>query len=343
MRKLILFLGILAAFSSLSFAEKINGVILDDGLSYSKNVDVDLNKDNIIGLSVQVNYSSTSWQSLTFTDGRPSTATLTVTGGAHTMDGAYFSINGITITQDNIAPFSLCTFSTGPSAENTASSISSAIVNCPALQAIVTSTNVAGVIYATATTAGIFSYPVFSSTAGATWSSPIMQNSVNPAVSYLTDTITAANTFYLALPVLLTSSAGTAPSPLAAKTTYYITSPTSTSFKLAYTSTGALAGLAIDISTQTQKGGGTFNLAPIGLLGTFKLALQGSNDGTNFFNVYLATGGVADTLAYSTTYATTTRLWDLGRQYIRYLKFVFTNGTWGAVKVTTIINGQKGE
>lgn len=98
--------------------------------------------------------------------------------------------------------------------------------------------------------------------------------------------ITATNTFSpsyptssgtLGLPVLFTRSGAFSPSPLVVGTTYYAIPVNKTSFSLATTSTGAVAGVGIVLTSSGT--GNTFTLAPLAITGNPSFKWQVSNDG----------------------------------------------------------------
>lgn len=155
------------------------------------------------------------------------------------------------------------------------------------------------------------------------------------------DTLTDSNNYPLGLPGLVTLAANTT-AALTDKTTYYVMANTGTSFKVAATSTGAVAGSAVDITTMTQAGGGTVTFTPITTSGTFTLIPYCSNDGVNFSPIQLSTGGAAPGITSATPYTPGSTIWNIGKNYFRYIRLVYTNATWGSMLLNYSMNAQKG-
>lgn len=125
-----------------------------------------------------------------------------------------------------------------------------------------------------------------------------------------TDTITldAAHGWVTGRKVAATTS-GVLPAGLSA-TDYYVIVVTSTSIQLASSLANAQAGTAVDITAAA--GGGTHTLTPTALA-TASLKLQGSLDGTNYFDI-------ANTSTNIT--ATANIMWNVDAPYYRYVRAV---------------------
>lgn len=132
-----------------------------------------------------------------------------------------------------------------------------------------------------------------------------------------------AHGFVKALPVLYAKTAGTSPGQLVTGTTYYVIVNSSDDVKLAATSTGAVAGLAVAITTQTATGGGTFSLTALPFTGTWSFKWQASDDATNYYDLPVSS------ITFSTAGATA---WD-GPTYFHYLRLNLTAGTAGALSL----------
>lgn len=147
-------------------------------------------------------------------------------------------------------------------------------------------------------------------------------------------------------PLLLTKTAGTYPSPLADKTTYYAFNINTQTFQLARTSTDAFAGNAIVITTQTVGGNGKFVLTPLAISNSSAtLVMQTSDDDVNFTPLYVSTNVLVAPFAaqinFGSPYATTSQKWDIGNIFFRWLRLAYTNAVNnGGVVLNYIINGK---
>lgn len=257
----------------------------------------------------------------------------------------------------------------------TAKSLSDAIMADPSMSMVIKSTwSAAGVVTATSTVAGEFgNFILVSSTspAMAVFASK-MYGGTNPDIVLDTPTLSGFNfsTTYqypgnnivknsisksatqwgTGLPLLLGVTAGTAPSPLVNKTTYYTMNVQANSFQLARTSTDSVAGNNIVITTMTQAGSGTFTLTPIAIAGTPVFKIQGSNNGSTFSDLYISSmtsmysfssvNSSPCSVSFASPYTASSAMWNLGNIYFKVLRLVFTTGTWGGVNINTIVNSR---
>jgi hypothetical protein len=193
-----------------------------------------------------------------------------------------------------------------------------------------------GVVVSTALASGTAgnAYTLYSSTPTAlVVSGAVFTGGADSKVNTTTDKITVANHGYsTGTPLLLTTTAGTAPTGLTTGTTYYAIVKDLNTLQLSNTSTGSVAGLNINMTAQTVAGGGTFTLTPTPFAGTYSLAWWGSNDDTNWFSLSNATG-----VTYSSP---GTISWD-GPIYFLWLRCAVTAGTGGGLKLQIIGNGKR--
>ena len=304
-----------------------NYLINEKALSYSKNIDLKL--DTIDDLSMQAIYSSATLSTASFNDGVASTGSITV-ASTSTLTGARVSVAGYPFTNGS-------EWTAVATASGCAKAISDALMADPRVNALIVSTwTSGGVVIATAVASGAAgnAYTLYSSTPGAlVKSGAVFTGGADSKVNMTTDQITVANHgFSTGTPLLLTTTAGTAPTGLTTGTTYYAIVKDLSTLQLAATSTGAVAGLAINITAQTANGGGTFTLTPTPFAGTYSLAWWGSNDDTNWFSLSNATG-----VTYSTPGTTE---WD-GPIYFRWLRCAITAGTGGGLNIQIIGNGKR--
>ncbi len=159
-----------------------------------------------------------------------------------------------------------------------------------------------------------------------------------------TPTITiSGNNFTTGLQVLLSSGAVPAIGGLTLGTTYFVsvinpnTVGVGSSFKLSLTSTGAVAGLGL-VLTSTTTASNRYTLAPLAFTNTSGgLQLQWSDDNVTFFNA--TTGNYGATIS-SVTFVTAggSTLYDLGPIQHRYLRLNETAPTTGAISYTATDN-----
>lgn len=157
----------------------------------------------------------------------------------------------------------------------------------------------------------------------------------NTAIDVVNDTIYSTVTWGQGQQVLLatTSASNTMPTGLIWGTTYFVIPISDAYFKLSLTSTGAVAGLGVDI-TATSTSTLAF-VTPLTLsIGAAGLTWDGSNDGTNF-----ATVGSSCTL---TTVGTGIQLRDFGAYAYKFLRLTFSGVTAGSMKLRAFINGRRG-
>ncbi len=240
-----------------------------------------------------------------------------------------------TITMDGVTLKNGVDWTAGTTSTATAKAISDAIQANPTLSGVISSTwNASGVVTATSTISGTAAnFPLSSLTSALTTVG--FTGGSTSAINLTADTITSAsNHFTLGMALLYSTSTGVSPTPLTGKTTYYAIPVDANTFKLAVTSTSAIAGIAIDITAQTATGGGSFGLTPLALTGTPAFKWQESNDSTNWNDVNVSS------FSFGSPYTSTTTFWDFGQVNMRYLRVNYTAGTAGAVAITIKANGK---
>ena len=165
---------------------------------------------------------------------------------------------------------------------------------------------------------------------------------LNSAVISATNTYTSldpAQTGAIGFPVLYSSSTLTV-APLVNQTTYYVIPVDRNSFKLALTSTGAVAGLGIVItSSNTAK---TYSLAPIAITGTPSFKWQASNDGVNFndFTANSYNVAVSSVTMLSYTLGGTSTIWDFGPYDYTWIRLNVVAPTKGGIRLICTPNGE---
>jgi hypothetical protein len=294
------------------------------------------------------------------------TAISTMTGG---IDYNYFSINGVKLYQGATT----YQWIVGRTSTDTAVNISSAINNNPTLSKVVlsswTTVSSLGVVTVTATVVGqITNYLLYSSTQAALtvsnnistttpgiqlnygiyYSSQVfastgtawgqMQGGIDSQFNQQTEVITSTNFFTLGMAVLYSTPTGLQINPLVSQTTYFITNVTTNSFQLAYTATGAIAGIAVNlISTPAISAINYFTLTPLSFTGAANITWQVSNDTitANWVNLGVGSGTV-----YSTT-VSSYQIVDLGVINFRYLSANISSPTAGGFNLNVWLNGKQ--
>lgn len=315
-----------------------------------------------VGVVASTSTSTTVLLTATNTGTIPNTYTLTASTGALTIknptfqggqDPAYLNIQGQTLLQGR-------EWFVGTSSVTASTSIVAAINSNPTLNQIVIATaNVTcpgcGIVYTTSTSNGTNAYTLFSSTPAAlSVSSNTYLNGSLSTINTTTSKIAAtAHGLPTGLAVLYTKASGTSPGQLVAGTTYFVIDPVPTgdsvpdpnNFQLAATSTGAFAGLAVAITTQTAAGGGSFTVTPLAINGSLGFFWQASNDGLNWSDL---TGTVQNGVAISSvtissnTTTVGTRLWDFGSVNVRQYRLQINAPAQGAYSITVTGNGKRG-
>lgn len=278
------------------------------------------------------------------TDGNAYTLTEVggLTAGAGTFSGgvipAYVTINGVSLVE-GVAWTAVLT-STG-----NAQAISDAIMANSTLNAVIQSTwsstlvgvSTIGVVNATTTVVGKASaYPVFSFPRTVIpWSNGNLQGGADADWAINTKNIHAASHgFTLGLPVLFSTGA-IAIGGLTNQTTYYAAPIDANTVALALTSTGAVAGSYITLTSSSTTGPHTYTLAPLAMTGTASFKWQASNDGNNFVDLSVSS------VTFASPYTAATTIWDFGTFNYTWLRLKYTAGTAGAVNLEVTPNGRR--
>lgn len=280
---------------------------------------------NIITLqSVSSGTAANSWSLTSSVPTRIST-TPWAAGQPH----GYLAINGTTLTEGTA-------WNAETSAAVTALNIRDAINANSTLSALTTAyVQASGVVRVTARSVGVNAYPInVSSYPALTYSFVTLMNGATTDVSLTGDTFyEPSHGFGEGLAVVLSTAAGSAPTGLAIKTTYYVIPIDTNYFQLADSSTMAVAGSEIDITAVA--GESSFNIRPIALtVGPAAFTWKASNDGTNFTVLNITT----NTVLYTTP---TNTVWDLGEYAYKYLRIAFTGPTWGGINLAIKLFGRE--
>lgn len=233
-------------------------------------------------------------------------------------------------------------------ASTTAKNLSDFLMTKSEVSSIISTTwTVAGVIYATSTAINKNNYVLMTSTqfalrlSGTTLdNTPVhistfsggLPSQISIAGFISSNTINVStHGVTTGFPFWWQTISGSTPTPLNTGTTYYAIKVDQNNLKLALTSTGALAGLNIVITSQTITGGSLFQLNPVPLAGSPSFKWQASNDCTTFFDLPISS------ITFSGAGST---MWD-GTINYRCLRLNYTAGTGGGLNFKATGNGKK--
>lgn len=333
--------ALLGAIITVNGAQYANGIAWNsfdaNGVSVSTIAETSLVTlfNNITGLSASFT-GSIIYATATIPGSAGNAFTMSSNRAALLVGSANFSAgrDTATVTVDGVVLRNGVDWTAGANVSASALAIAGAINANATLNTVMVATNVAGVVFATSTITGATAnFPLTSLTSAITVTG--FTGGGPSSIDLTADTISVANNnLTLALPVLLTKSAGTVPTPLAVGTTYYPIPVTSTAFKLAATSTAAIAGIPINITAQTATGGGSFLLSPLTITGTPGFKWQESNDDTNWIDVNVSS------VTFGTPYTSGSTFWDFGQVNMRWLRLKVTGPASGGVAIAVKANGK---
>lgn len=157
---------------------------------------------------------------------------------------------------------------------------------------------------------------------------------MNSGIDTVGDVFTSSYTYGLGQQLLLTNTS-TAPTGLTAGTTYFAIPVTDTLFKLSNTSTGAVAGVALDITATSTATVAKFNPMSISM-GAAGMTWEASNDGTNYTSI-----GSSCTMTTVGAGGTSNQIRDFGTFAYRYLRLTFNGVTSGTMRLRAVLNGRR--
>lgn len=308
-----------------------DGYVVKSTITYNQSPAIDVG--NFQRFSMQAAYATASFATSNFHDGAKSTNRLVVT--STDLVGQTLRINGVTLTFGGSN--GSVTIATAATTALTALNISSVIFNSSQFTGVITSTHANGIVYATATAVGANMYVVAASTDKLIWNSATFQGGADPKVSLTGDTITmSTHGFVTGLGVRLSSVTATSIfSGLVVGTTYYVIKVDDNSFKLATSTTNAVAGTAIDLAG-TLAGGNSWSIAPWDFTVAVNngFAWQASNDN-------LTWTALPTTTYSSVTYSTAgNSIWDFQYYNYRYIRPAIVAPTTGAIRLDIGLRGK---
>lgn len=189
------------------------------------------------------------------------------------------------------------------------------------------------VVTATSTAVGVATkYALTSSaTSALTITGATMTGGTEAGYSLSTSVIQSTSVYGVGLAVLYTSGTITI-NPLVNQTTYYAIPVATGGFRLALTSTGAVAGAYITLtSSTTGTTAHTFTVTPLAISGTSVFTWQQSEDGANWQNLSISTATFSGTTALSAQ-------WAFGTLYHRFLRLDISALTTGAQNIAVWLN-----
>jgi hypothetical protein len=306
-------------------------VVNQPGLAYDASYVLDAGPYS--RLSAQVNYGTTTFAAATFSNGQTGGGYFTILSTTG-LSGVKLQIgNSVFIAGDD---FNISgDIAVSQVALNFISSIT-AMGLFPDI--LFSSSTPAGVVYASSTINGQAHLYNMLSSNSLKISTHNMHGAVNSAVSSGSANIALpSHGFTLGLPVVYDHDGATI-GGLTDGTTYFIIPVDANNIKLSATSTGAIAGLAVTItSVSNQVTAKNPILTPATIVGSPSFTWSVSNDGINYV-VYPSSGGIA----ISTLAVAASGIVDFGYLDYRYLKMAVVAPTAGAIKLESYFHGKLG-
>jgi hypothetical protein len=122
--------------------------------------------------------------------------------------------------------------------------------------------------------------------------------------------------------------------------TYFAIKVDADNFQLATTSTGAVAGGYIVLTSSSIAGPHTFTLTPVSIAGTFGLEWQWSDDNENWTTITSSNGVTISSVTFATPYTASSSMWDFGNINHRYLRAKTAVGTAGGMNLSVTVTGK---
>ncbi len=245
------------------------------------------------------------------------------TGG---LDVHTVKIAGVTLSENT-------DFNVVAASATTADNIGDAIIANTTLLALFSTSTSNNVLTVTALLPGDGGYIIGTSTTGFAIGGGFSVG-IDSDVDITNDRVSeSAHGFTTGLGILFSTVAtSVAPGGLTNQTTYYAIKVTDNLYKVASSSTNAIAGTAVDITGVTGSGSFTFTPPSLVVATSNGYKWQGSNDNTNWSDLSLSS------ITWS---AAGNTLWDVGEYDFRYIRMNFTAPAWGALDLDVILNGQR--
>lgn len=254
-----------------------------------------------------------------------SAASLSFTGGR---DSAKISINGVVLTQGQ-------QFTAATSNANTATSIKNAINAAASLSTRIHAEAIGAVVTATSTKTGaVYNYKLASSNPSALSVSGALMTGGTTAADTLGSATIHAASHGLTPALAVLYSAGGLIGGLTSQTTYYAIPVDVDNFKLAASSSLALSGTGIVVtSTGTQLVANTYTLTALPFVGSSSFKWEVSNDGAVWSNLAVSSVTVAPSDPASST------IWSMGTLGTRFLRLNTVAPTSGGLALKVVVIG----
>jgi hypothetical protein len=292
-------------------------------LDYVTGVDASAASNVVYATATSV---GTAYNSYTFTSSSSNmtVSSATFVGGTN---AAAITIGGISFT--NGVEWTAVATATG-----TAQAIVTAINANATLSPIITATRSTADVVLTADAVGVNALTLSSNFAGITASGSAMTGGSASAYTINTPTIAKATHGMTTGMEVLYSTSGFALGGLTNQTTYYAIATDANNFQLASSTTNAVAGTYITLTSSSTAGPHTFTVTPTDTAGTWGSKWQTSDDNVSWSNMSVSS------VTFATPYATSTTTWDLGAIGHRYLRFLVDRGDNGAINVQLSVTGR---
>jgi hypothetical protein len=293
-------------------------------LDYVAGVDASA-ASNVVHTTAAV--AGTAANAYTLTSSTPAALTVNAATYAGGASPAAITIGGITLT--NGVDWTAVATTSG-----TAQAIVTAINANASLSPVITAARSGSNVVLTSDAVGVNALALASNFAGITASGAAMTGGSASAYTINTPSITkTSHGLTTGFPVLYTE--GTlALSPLTTGTTYYAIRTGVNTFQLAATSTGAVAGSYITLTSSSTVGPHTYTLTPTATAGTWGIKWQTSDDASTWTNMSVSS------VTFPSPYTQSMTSWDLGTIGHRYLRLDVDEGTEGGIDLQVSVTGR---
>ena len=257
--------------------------------------------------------------------------TLVKYGSGLAVGGALFTggLDPAVITIDGVA---IPCISTDTAAHEVAYLVAQINANAT-LSPLLTASAASPKVNLTAKSVGVNAFTTTSNFTGITAASAAMTGGQASAYTLNSPTIySLAHGLTTSVPVLYTSTFTL--SGLTTGTTYYAIAVDANDFQLAATSTGAVAGAYITLTSSSTAGPHTFTVTPTATTGSWGAYWMTSDDDTDWETVAVSS------ITFTTPFTTSTNVYDLGTLDHRYLRFHVVAGSGGSIKVQVAVTGR---
>jgi hypothetical protein len=275
----------------------------------------------------------TASNAFTLTSSTPAALTVNAATFAGGKDNAVISVNGVALTQG-------VSWNVAGTAGDTAEAITVAINANASLSPLVTATRGTATVTITSKAVGVNAFALASNFSGITKTGTAMTGGAVSAYTINTPTITANHTMSTGTPVVYTTGSAVGIGGLTYGATYYAIAPNTSTFQLSATSTGAVAGTYITLTSSSTAGPHNFTVAPVATSGTWGLKWQVSNDNSTWADMPLVS---VSSISFPSPYTPSTTAWNLSNVNHRYIRLLTVKGTNGSINLKVAVTGRREE